>query len=139
MDADGDKLRKGGMEFGSTTGRPRRCGWLDLPALKYSIMLNGVDSLIMMKADVLDDFPEIKICTSYRTAEGTSDKFPFSLEEGIEPVYQTLKGWMAPISGAHSIGTLTGSFKQYLDFIQKETGLPIDMVSVGPERKQILT
>ncbi len=135
VDAQGEKMRKAGNEFGSTTGRPRRCGWIDLPALKYSIMINGVTQLLMMKADVLDDFPVIKVCTKYQLANGTvSDTMPYELvNEKIVPIYEELKGWNT------SLRETTGSnmppeLLAYISFLQKELEVPITLVSTGPDR-----
>lgn len=100
-DEVGERMRKEGREFGSTTGRPRRCGWMDLPALKYSIMLNGVTQLVMMKVDVLNIFDEIKICTHYKMADGTiTEELPFDIcDLEIEPVYKTFNGWNTSLEG----------------------------------------
>ena len=139
FDANGDKLRVGGNEFGSTTGRPRRCGWLDLPALKYSIMLNGVDSLIMMKADVLNTFPAINICTDYTIDGKILAGFPFDLsDDNIKPVYKEMNGWNASLDGCLSVNDIPGALAEYIKFIEKEVGLPVDIVSVGPDRLQTL-
>ena len=138
-DEDGEKLRIGGNEFGSTTGRPRRCGWLDLPALKYSIMLNGVDSLIMMKADVLNPFPEINICTDYRKDNEILPGFPFDLsDETIQPVYIGMKGWNTALDGCTTVAEIPGQLADYIKFIENEVGLPVDTVSIGPDRLQTL-
>lgn len=135
----GENMRKAGHEFGSTTGRPRRCGWLDLPALKYSVMLNGVDSLIMMKADVLDQFREINVCTSYKTGSTEIEDFPFDLEQpGVEPVYSTLKGWNTNIDEVTDPDKMPQELKQYISFVENAAGVPVDIVSVGPDRKQTL-
>ena len=138
-DSDGEKLRVGGNEFGSTTGRPRRCGWLDLPALKYSIMLNGVDSLIMMKADVLDPFPSINVCTGYTKDNEIIQGFPFDLcDEQIHPVYTEMNGWNSTLDGCTSVKDIPGALAAYIKFIENEAGLPVDIVSVGPDRLQTL-
>lgn len=138
-DSDGEKMRVGGNEFGSTTGRPRRCGWLDLPALKYSVMLNGVDSLIMMKADVLNPFPVIRICKHYRLGDQVLDGFPFDLcDERLHPVYTEMKGWNSELDGCKSITDIPGALDEYVKYIEKETGLPVDIVSIGPDRIQTL-
>ena len=139
IDETGAILRKNGNEFGSTTGRPRRCGWLDLPALKYAIMINGVDILIMMKADVLNTFEKIKICSHYKTGGQVRYEFPFELsEDTLEPVYQELKGWNLPLNNIGSFDALPDPLSEYIRFIEKETGIPVDMVSIGPDRVQIL-
>lgn len=139
FDQDGDALRKGGHEFGSTTGRPRRCGWLDLPALKYAIMLNGIDSLIMMKADVLSPFPTISICTNYTKNGKTLEAFPFELSDSdIKPVLTVMKGWVRDIRGCTEIHEIPEELESYVRFVETSAGLPIDIVSVGPDRVQTL-
>ncbi len=138
-DSTGEKLRIGGNEFGSTTGRPRRCGWLDLPALKYSIMLNGVDSLIMMKADVLNPFTTINICTDYRKEGEILSGYPFELsDERIQPVYKELKGWSANLDDCKVAAEMPADLSDYIKYIETEVGLPIDTVSIGPDRLQTL-
>ena len=139
FDENGDKLRTGGKEFGSTTGRPRRCGWLDLPALKYAIMLNGVDSLIMMKADVLNPFPAIKICTAYKRENEILQSFPFNLsDEKLQPVYREMEGWNTSLDQCAGFSDIPAEFDEYIKFIEKELNLPIDILSVGPDRIQTL-
>ncbi len=138
-DVFGERLRTGGNEFGSTTGRPRRCGWLDLPALKYSVMLNGVDSLIMMKADVLNPFPEINICTDYSIDGENMEGFPFELsDENIKPVYKEMQGWNTTLEGCTSVNGMPAALSDYVKYIEDAVGLPIDIVSVGPDRLQTL-
>jgi adenylosuccinate synthase len=138
-DEAGALIRCNGNEFGSTTGRPRRCGWLDLPALKYSIMLNGVDTLIMMKADVLNTFEKIKICKKYKTGGRLTDEFPFELsDDTLEPVYHEMNGWNIQLAGIQSFGTLPNQLSEYIRYIEKETGIPIEMISIGPDRIQTL-
>lgn len=139
-DETGELLRKNGGEFGATTGRPRRCGWLDLPALKYAIMVNGATRLYMMKADVLSGFETIEVCTSYKDAEGNlTDQLPYDLNDGtVTPVYETFKGWSEDLTELSSYNELPASLKAYVEFIEKHVGLPIDIVSVGPDRKQTL-
>ena len=135
----GAALRCNGNEFGSTTGRPRRCGWLDLPALKYSIMLNGVDSLIMMKADVLNTFAKINVCSKYKINGQVKDEFPFDLSnETLEPVYQEMNGWNTRLGGIDSFDALPAPLSEYIRLIEKETGVPVEMVSIGPDRVQTL-
>ena len=140
FDETGETLRKKGNEFGSTTGRPRRCGWLDLPALKYSIMLNGVDELIMMKADILSSFETIKVCTHYKiNGEELIDFIPYDLSrKDLEPVYKEIPGWAADLTGLTSEKDLPSELINYIKFIEKETGVPIRIVSVGPDRIQTL-
>jgi adenylosuccinate synthase len=138
-DGTGEFLRKTGHEFGSTTGRARRCGWLDLPALNYAIMLNGVDSLIMMKTDVLDALDEILICKNYQTGAGVMDGFPFELAaKDLSPVYEKLKGWNATITGITTFEQLPPELEEYICFIEKSVKLPVDIVSVGPDRSQTI-
>ena len=136
----GEKMRKIGNEFGSTTGRPRRCGWLDLPALNYSNMLNGVTHLLMMKADVLNTFEEIKICTGYKSANGeVTDKLPYDMvHEAIEPVYVTLKGWNCDLAGCDGYDKFPAELTAYVAFIEKQTKLPVSLVSIGPDRTQTI-
>ncbi len=139
-DEVGDKLRKDGHEFGATTGRPRRCGWLDLPALKYAIMINGVTQLLMMKADVLDSFDEINVCTHYKLKNGSlTDAMPFDLcDEAVTPVYKTLKGWNTDITKITEYKSLPSKLLEYIDYLEEELQLPINIVSVGPNRAQTI-
>ena len=132
----GDDLRKKGAEFGATTGRPRRCGWLDLPALKYSIMINGVTKLLMTKADVLSGFERIKVCTSYSIDGSITGELPFEHDAAIEPVYTELAGWPDIISGIRTYNNLPPTLKAFVSFIENETSIPVTMVSVGPDRKE---
>lgn len=138
-DAEGEKMRKEGNEFGSTTGRPRRCGWIDLPSLKYSIMINGVTQLLMMKADVLSIFPTIKICTKYQLENGTiTDAVPYEIvHEKISPIYNEIKGWNEPINGV-SKESLPAELNDYIKFLEKELQVPITLVSTGPDRTQTI-
>ena len=139
MDETGTILRRNGNEFGSTTGRPRRCGWLDLPALKYAIMLNGVDTLIMMKADVLNTFEKIKVCSNYKIGGQIRDEFPFELsDDTLEPVYQELNGWNVPLNCIQSFDALPVQLSEYIRFIEKETGILVETISIGPDRVQTL-
>lgn len=135
IDEEGEKMRKAGNEFGSTTGRPRRCGWIDLPALKYSIMINGVTKLLMMKADVLDAFPIIKVCTKYRLANGqVSDTLPYELvNEKLSPVYSEMKGWNTSLR-AVTKDNMPAELSAYVSFLQKELEVPVVLVSTGPDR-----
>ena len=139
-DEVGEKLRKKGHEFGATTGRSRRCGWIDLPALKYTIMLNGVTQLIMMKVDVLDSFDEINVCTHYKLKNGTlTDALPFDLcNEDITPVYKTLKGWNTDITSISDYKSLPSELLEYIAFLEEELNVPITIVSVGPNRNQTI-
>jgi len=138
-DESGEKLRKIGREFGATTGRPRRCGWLDMVALKYAIMLNGVTDLMMMKADVLDDFKEIKVATAYKINSKLSSEVPYDLsEEKIEPVFEKIKGWNKPLTGITSFDDIPEELKHYVKYVQEKTGVKVSMVSIGPDRTQTL-
>ena len=139
-DGIGEQLRARGKEFGATTGRPRRCGWLDLPALKYAITLNGVDSLIMMKVDVLDSFKTIKVCKEYRRNNVLVDEFPFDLEDPeLEIVYEERKGWNSTLENISSFGDIPMELSDYIKYIENEVGVPVDIVSIGPDRKQTLS
>ncbi|BAX79245.1 adenylosuccinate synthase [Labilibaculum antarcticum] len=138
FDADGDLLRAKGNEFGSTTGRPRRCGWLDLVALKYSIMINGVTELTMMKSDVMDDFDTIKICTSYIVNGEEVEHIPYEMTAEIKPVYTEFKGWKTDMTAVAHENEFPEEFNSYIDFIEKETGVPVKIVSVGPNRAQTI-
>jgi adenylosuccinate synthase len=137
---EGELMRKNGAEFGATTGRPRRCGWLDLPALKYAIMVCGATKLYMMKADVLSGFGEIKVCTHYKNKEGELlSSIPFDLgEEGLTPVYKTMEGWQDDLTAMTSFDQLPKQLIDYITFIEKEVEVPIEIVSIGPDRKQTL-
>jgi adenylosuccinate synthase len=137
FDDDGQKLRDQGHEYGSTTGRPRRCGWLDLVALKYSILLNGVTKLIMTKADVLDGFDTIKIATAYQVNSVETTEIPYKLEEA-EPVYTELEGWNCPLDTMKSKDEFPKALWEYIAFIEKETGVPVSIVSIGPNRNQTI-
>ncbi len=136
---EGDKLRQVGREFGSTTGRPRRCGWLDLPALNYAIMLDGVDELLMMKADVLSPFEKIKVCTSYKCGDTISEKIPYDgLAQSIEPQLDILEGWNVEVDQLADIKDAPTALMDYVKYIEEKTGVPISVVSVGPDRTQTL-
>ncbi|MFT6827739.1 MAG: adenylosuccinate synthase [Cyclobacteriaceae bacterium] len=140
FDEIGAKIQKDGHEFGATTGRPRRCGWLDLPALKYAIMLNGVTQLFMMKADVLSTLDEIKICTHYKLADGSlSEEMPFQLlDEEVTPVYKSFKGWMTDVRNITSYSDLPKELIEYIEYIEKETEVAVKIVSLGPDRKETI-
>jgi adenylosuccinate synthase len=137
-DETGASLRNIGHEYGATTGRPRRCGWLDLPAVKYSIMINGITRLFMTKADVLSGFKIIKVCTAYKVDGKVCNELPFSVESDIEPVYTEFKGWDEDIKGIKDYNELPDALKGYVEFIEKETGVPVTMVSVGPDREETI-
>ena len=139
LDDQGEKMRKEGNEFGSTTGRPRRCGWLDLPSLKYSIMINGVTQLLMMKADVLCAFPVIKVCTHYKLSDGTiTESLPYEIvNQKIAPVYTELPGWKVPLSGTAE-ADMPRELMDYIHFLEKALHVPISLISIGPDRKQTI-
>ncbi|HLT80586.1 MAG TPA: adenylosuccinate synthase [Cyclobacteriaceae bacterium] len=137
LDEQGDLMRKQGNEFGSTTGRPRRCGWIDLPSLKYSIMINGVTQLLMMKADVLSVFPRVKVCTGYKLRDGReTDILPYEfVNEKITPIYEELEGWLGEeIKGE----PLPGGLQNYIEFLERELAVPITLISTGPDRSQTI-
>lgn len=137
-DETGAKIREIGHEYGAVTGRERRCGWIDLVALRYTIMLNGVTQLIMMKSDVLDDFDTIKACVAYRINGQETTDFPYDIESGIEPVYKEFAGWkinMANIKGAEEFPE---EFKNYIKFLETELNVPITIISLGPDRTQTI-
>lgn len=130
----GELLRKNGAEFGATTGRPRRCGWLDLVVLKYSIMLNGVTQLIMTKSDVMDSFKTIKVAVAYKVDGKETDRLPYDISKPIEPIYKEFEGWQTKTSNCQSEAELPQNLKKYIEFVEKETGVPVKIVSVGPDR-----
>jgi adenylosuccinate synthase len=138
FDNTGTNLRNIGHEFGSTTGRPRRCGWLDLPAMKYAIMINGITKLFMTKADVMSGFKTIKVCTSYKIDGKTSFELPYNSDIAIEPVYAELEGWQEEITTKRDYNELPSALKKYINFIEKQTGIPITMISVGPDREETI-
>jgi adenylosuccinate synthase len=138
-DETGEQLRQTGNEFGATTGRPRRCGWIDLVALRYACMINGVTKLVMTKADVLDAFKQLSVCTSYKLNGKESSEIPFQMTRiNIEPVYKEFTGWNISTSAAKSPGELPQAMKVYVDFINKELGVGIQYISNGPGREQII-
>lgn len=134
FDETGEKLRKIGNEFGAVTGRPRRCGWLDLVALKYAVMISGVTDLIMMKSDCLDSFETIKVCTSYIVDGQPSDQWPFDTYADIQPVYQEFKGWNTDLTGCRNESELPTEFRDYIAFMENYLGVPIKIISLGPDR-----
>lgn len=135
-DETGETLRRIGHEFGATTGRPRRCGWLDLVALKYAVMMSGVSELIMMKSDVMNSFASIKVCTAYKTGGKTVDYFPFEAGDEVEPVYTEFQGWKRDICGVRRYEDFPEEFKTYVRYIEEQTGCPIRIISVGPGRSE---
>ena len=138
FDEVGDTLCKNGHEFGSVTGRKRRCGWIDLVALKYSVMINGVTQLIMMKSDVLDQFETIKACVGYRIGGEEIDYFPYEITDDVEPIYVELPGWKTDMTKMKSEGEFPKAFNDYLDFLEDQLNVPIKIVSVGPDRAQTI-
>ena len=134
FDETGAKLCDIGHEFGAVTGRRRRCGWLDLVALKYSIMINGVTQLIMMKSDVMNDFDTIKVATSYEIGGRRTTEFPYTITDDLKPVYTELEGWKCDLRQCRTYEEFPESFKRYVDFIECETGVPVRIISVGPDR-----
>jgi adenylosuccinate synthase len=131
----GKNIGINGNEFGSTTGRSRRCGWLDLPALKYAVMLNGVTDLYMMKSDVLSDFKTVNICIGYKYKGKDIDYFPTLIEsEDIKPIYKSFNGWSSNINNCRNYNNLDQEFKDYINFIQDNLGVPIKLISLGPDR-----
>ena len=135
---DGNILRDVGKEYGSTTGRPRRCGWLDLVALKYSMMLNGVTQLIMTKTDVLDAFETIRVATAYSVNGKISDRLPYDLEAEVKPIYTEIPGWQTDLTGIRSKEQFPAELKDYIQFLEKELKVPVKFVGVGPDREQII-
>ena len=138
MDKTGEDLRAKGHEFGATTGRPRRCGWLDLVSLKYSIMLNGVTQLFMTKADVLTGFDTIKVCTAYKVNGKLTREVPYNTDEPIEAVYVEMKTWKEDLTMFKKMDQFPKELRAYIAFIEKELNVPITIISVGPDRKQII-
>ncbi|MGL5919502.1 MAG: adenylosuccinate synthase, partial [Bacteroidales bacterium] len=138
FDEMGEELRQKGHEFGSTTGRPRRCGWIDLVALKYAVMINGVTQLIMMKSDVLDQLETIKACVAYRIDGEETETFPYSIEGEVEPVYVELAGWKTDMTKMTDEDEFPEEFNNYLAFLEEELEVPIKIVSVGPDRDQTI-
>jgi adenylosuccinate synthase len=138
-DETGEKMRQVGREFGSTTGRPRRCGWLDIPALKYAIQINGVTQLIMMKADVLSGFDELNVCTQYELNGNKTSHIPFDVVNNeLKPVYKSMKGWQADLTKCKSMDELPAEFMAYIHFIEQEVNVPITVISLGPDREQTI-
>lgn len=131
---DGKFLQDRGHEYGATTGRPRRCGWLDLPALKYSVMINGVTDLIITKADVLSGLETIKVCHEYRINGKSTQELPFDPEHQVTPAYKMFRGWNEDLSKLRSWDQLPEALKEYIEYIESETGVPISLISVGPDR-----
>jgi len=138
FDETGDTMRKIGFEFGSVTGRPRRCGWIDLVALKYAVMINGVTQLIMMKSDVMDAFDTIKACVAYNIDNKEVEQFPYDLTDGAEPIYVEMAGWNTDMTKMRSEDEFPEEFNAYISFLEEELEVPIKIVSVGPDREQTI-
>ena len=138
FDEVGEELRRIGHEFGAVTGRPRRCGWLDLVALKYAVMVDGVTQLIMMKSDVMNDFETIKVATAYEIGGEVVDHFPYEVTDDLEPVYTEFPGWKCDICKVRRYEDFPQEFKNYVEFIEAETGVPVKIISVGPDREETI-
>ncbi len=139
FDEDGETMGRVGNEFGATTGRPRRCGWLDLVALKYAVQINGVTELMMMKGDVLSGFKKLKVCTAYNYKGKKIEHFPYNIEaENVTPIYTEMNGWKEDLTKMTSADQLPKSLNDYIDFLEKELEVPIKIVSVGPDRTQTI-
>ena len=139
FDDDGQRMGKVGNEFGATTGRPRRCGWLDLVALKYSCKINGVTKLMMMKSDVLSGFKTIKVCTSYEYRGSEIDYLPYDIgDDSLKPIYKEFEGWDEDITGLINFNSLPKNLKNYISYLEKELEIPIGIISVGPDRLQTI-
>tara|TARA_B110000037_G_scaffold112258_1_gene129460 strand:- start:2009 stop:3343 length:1335 start_codon:yes stop_codon:yes gene_type:complete len=138
FDKDGETMGRVGNEFGATTGRSRRCGWIDLVALKYSIQINGVTQLMMMKGDVLSGFERIKICTAYKTETGIMDYFPYDINSRIEPIYDEIPGWKEDLTKMSEVSQFPAKFQAYINYLEEALETPIKIVSVGPDRKQTI-
>jgi adenylosuccinate synthase len=137
-DAVGDRIRKVGAEFGSVTGRPRRTGWLDLPALRYAVSVNGLDGLALTKLDVLTGLDEIKVCVAYDTPSGQTRDFPIDALDSAKPVYRTFRGWSEDLARARSLDELPAAAREYLRFVEEEAGCPLVLVSVGSRRDETI-
>lgn len=139
LNQTGEQIRQAGGEFGATTGRPRRCGWIDLPALRYAIMINGVTRLVMTKADVLAAFDTIAACTAYRVNNQPTTTLPYDIErQPVQPVWEQFRGWQTDLSGITEYQQLPEAFKNYLAFMEQYLGVPITYISVGPGRDQLI-
>lgn len=138
FDETGENIRKIGFEFGAVTGRPRRCGWVDLVALRYAIMLNGVTQLIMTKSDVLDTFPVIKACVAYKVNGVETEDFPFEIGDNVEPVYVDMQGWQTDMTKMKKESEFPANFKKYIEFLEEKLGVAIRIVSLGPDREQTI-
>jgi adenylosuccinate synthase len=139
LDATGERIRVAGSEFGSVTGRPRRTGWIDLPALRFSARVNGLDGLAVTKLDVLTGLPEVKVCVAYDTPSGRVRDLPIDELDTAVPVYETFTGWSEELGAARALGDLPGSARTYVRFLEEQVGVPIDVVSVGARRDETIT
>ncbi|MFR9566104.1 MAG: adenylosuccinate synthase [Rikenellaceae bacterium] len=138
FDETGKQLRDIGHEYGAVTGRERRCGWLDMVALKYAIMVDGATQLIMMKSDVMNDFETIKVAVAYEIDGERTEDFPYTVECEIKPIYREFKGWKCDICGIRKYEEFPVEFKEYVEFIEEQTGVPIKVISVGPDREETI-
>jgi adenylosuccinate synthase len=139
FDEDGATMSRVGNEFGATTGRPRRCGWLDLVALKYACQVNGVTQLMMMKGDVLSGFKKLKVCTAYNYKGNIIEHFPYNIEpENVQPIYTEVDGWAEDLTAMSDATQMPKALNDYIEFLEKELEIPITIVSVGPDRKQTI-
>ena len=138
FDETGARLRDLGHEYGAVTGRERRCGWLDMVALKYAIMIDGVTQLIMMKSDVMNDFDTIRVATAYEIGGERTDRFPYAVDAPIVPVYKEFKGWKCDLRKFRRYEDFPAEFKAYVEFIERETGVPVRIISVGPDRDETI-
>jgi adenylosuccinate synthase len=139
FDKDGETMAKVGNEFGATTGRPRRCGWLDLVALKYACQVNGVTQLMMMKGDVLSGFKTLKVCTAYKHKGKVIKHLPYNIEsDNVEPIYTDFDGWNEDLTEMSEASQMPKALQEYIAFLEKELEIPITIVSVGPDRKQTI-
>lgn len=138
FDETGARMRSIGHEYGAVTGRERRCGWLDLVALKYSIMINGVTQLIMMKSDVMNDFETVKVATEYEVGGERTAHFPYEIGDDLKPVYREFEGWKCDLRDCKSYDDFPAAFKAYVEFIERETGVPVKIISVGPDRGETI-
>jgi len=135
----GEEIRQAGGEFGATTGRPRRCGWIDLPALKYAIMINGVTQIVMTKVDILSIFKEIEACTAYKINSKITTTLPYDVErQPVTPIYQGFEGWECDLSSVRYFNDLPEVLQSYIDFVEKELGIPITILSTGPKRNELV-
>ncbi len=138
FDATGDELCRLGHEFGAVTGRKRRCGWLDMVALKYAVMVDGVTKLIMMKSDVMNDFETIKVAEAYEIGGERVTEFPYDIQDDVKPVYREFKGWKSDLRKVRRYEDFPAEFKTYVEYIERETGVPVAIISVGPDRDETI-